>query len=213
MKLFKALFSLFARINDIYVSKIKRLYYTTRLGYCGKNVYIKNPICGKMGNIYMYDDTNIYHGLKFISDTGRLIMKRGAGSAQGLTIITGNHGRKVGQWFKDSMRSREEDVELDVIIEEDVWIGADVIICAGVTIGRGANIGAGSVVRSSIPPYAVVIGNPAKIVGFSFSPEEALAHESLLYQEAERTPLELLEKNYKKYFLDRISEIKSFTKI
>ncbi len=51
-----------------------------------------------------------------------------------------------------------------VIIEDDVWIGARVIILPGVTIGRGSIIGAGSVVTKDVPAYAVMGGNPAKIV-------------------------------------------------
>lgn len=49
-------------------------------------------------------------------------------------------------------------------IENDVWIGSRVIILGGVKVGRGAVIGAGSVVTHDIPPYAVVGGNPAKII-------------------------------------------------
>lgn len=51
-------------------------------------------------------------------------------------------------------------------IEDDVFVGEDVIIAAGggVTIGKGSIIGAGSVVRESVPPGSIVIGNPAKIV-------------------------------------------------
>lgn len=209
----KQLFRLIAYVYDVYVSKIKKIYYTSRMGYCGKQVYIKNPVCGKMGHIYMYDDTNIYHGLVFISYTGKLVMKKGSGAAQGLTVITGNHGRSVGVRFKDTMRSRAEDIEKDVIIEEEVWIGANVTICAGVTIGRGADIGAGAVVRTDVPPYSIVIGNPAKIIGFSFTPEEIIEHEKALYPEEERLPLELLEKNYNKYFISRIKEIKEFTRL
>ena len=84
-------------------------------------------------------------------------------------------------------------------------------LLSGVHLNRGATVGAGSVVRTSIPPYAIVAGNPAKIVGFRFTPEEIIEHEKVLYPEEERLPLELLEKNYKKYFLDHIKEIKAYT--
>ena len=59
----------------------------------------------------------------------------------------------------------------------------------------------------------MVIGNPAKVVGFSFTPEEIIEHEKVLYPEEERLPLELLEKNYNKYFISRIKEIKQFTRL
>lgn len=51
-----------------------------------------------------------------------------------------------------------------VIIEENVWVGFDAIILPGITIGRGAVIGCKSVVTENVPPYAVVVGNPARIV-------------------------------------------------
>ena len=52
-----------------------------------------------------------------------------------------------------------------VLIQDDVWIGARVIILAGVTIGTGSVVGAGSVVTRDVPPYSVIGGVPAKIIG------------------------------------------------
>lgn len=51
-----------------------------------------------------------------------------------------------------------------VTIGDDVWIGGRVIILPGLTIGNGAIIGAGAVVTKDVPPFAVVGGNPAKIL-------------------------------------------------
>ena len=53
-------------------------------------------------------------------------------------------------------------------IGNDVWIGCDVLILGGVAIGDGAVIGAGAVVAKDVPPYAVVVGNPARIVKYRF---------------------------------------------
>ena len=52
-----------------------------------------------------------------------------------------------------------------VRIEDYVFIGPRVIILAGVTVGRGAVVGAGAVVTKDVPPYAIVGGVPAKIIG------------------------------------------------
>jgi acetyltransferase-like isoleucine patch superfamily enzyme len=49
-----------------------------------------------------------------------------------------------------------------IIIEDDVWIGTRCMILKGVTIGRGSVIGAGSVVRRDVPPYSLMVGNPAR---------------------------------------------------
>ena len=53
-----------------------------------------------------------------------------------------------------------------VILENNVWVGDSAIICKGVRIGENSVIGAGSVVREDVPPNAVVIGNPAKVVKY-----------------------------------------------
>ena len=53
-----------------------------------------------------------------------------------------------------------------VYIEDYVWVGANVNILPGVRIGEGAIIGLGSVVRRDVPAMAVVMGNPAEIVGY-----------------------------------------------
>ena len=51
-----------------------------------------------------------------------------------------------------------------IIIKNDAWIGLNSIILKGVTIGEGAIVGAGSVVTKDVPDYAVVAGNPARII-------------------------------------------------
>lgn len=56
----------------------------------------------------------------------------------------------------------------DVIIENDVWIGWGCTIFSGVRIGSGSVIGARSVVTKDVPPYAVVAGNPVKVVKYCF---------------------------------------------
>lgn len=56
-----------------------------------------------------------------------------------------------------------------VIIENDVWLGYGAIVLTGVTIGRGAVIAAGSVVTRDVPPYSIVAGSPAKVIGQRFT--------------------------------------------
>jgi maltose O-acetyltransferase len=53
-----------------------------------------------------------------------------------------------------------------VRIEDDVWIGARAIILPGLRIGKGAIIGAGSVVTRDVPPYAICVGNPARVLKY-----------------------------------------------
>lgn len=58
-----------------------------------------------------------------------------------------------------------------LVIGHDVWIGSGVRIIKAVKIGNGAIIGSGAVVTKDVPPYAIVGGNPAKIIRYRFSPE------------------------------------------
>ena len=53
-----------------------------------------------------------------------------------------------------------------ICIEDDVWIGDNVIILPGVHVGQGAILGAGSVIREDVPPYAVMVGNPAFVMRY-----------------------------------------------
>jgi acetyltransferase-like isoleucine patch superfamily enzyme len=64
----------------------------------------------------------------------------------------------------NGLKTWEDVLIKEVIIEDDVWIGANVIVLKGVTIGNGSIVGAGSVVTKDIPPMVVVAGNPAKII-------------------------------------------------
>lgn len=59
----------------------------------------------------------------------------------------------------------------DTVIENDVLISSDVCILAGVKIHTGAIIGAGAVVVNDIPPYAIAVGVPARVIGFRFNSE------------------------------------------
>lgn len=54
------------------------------------------------------------------------------------------------------------------VIGHDVWIGMDVLIMDGVTIGTGAVVGAQSLVNKDVPPYAIVVGSPARVIGSRF---------------------------------------------
>ena len=100
-----------------------------------------------------------------------------------------------------------------IIIEDDVTVSAGSIIMAGVTIGRGAVIGAGTVVRKSIPAYAIVTGNPAKIIGFRFSPDDVEKFEKENLPEEKRISIAKYTKLYNKYFYDRTEEIGEYMKL
>lgn len=65
--------------------------------------------------------------------------------------------------------SREAGSKGDIVVKDDVWIGDGAIICSGVNIGQGAVIAAGAVVTKNVDPYAIVGGNPAKLIRYRFN--------------------------------------------
>lgn len=94
--------------------------------------------------------------------------------------------------------------KVKTIIGNDVWIGNRVIIKSGVKIGTGAVIGMGSVVTKDVPDYAVVAGNPAKIIRYRFDNE--IIHQLLISKW-----WELSEENLRKlspYFDDPVKFLK-----
>jgi acetyltransferase-like isoleucine patch superfamily enzyme len=202
---------------NLFLSAFNSLYRNyfmirrSKFGFIHPKARVRFPILIKgIENVFMYENTHILGHSKIITTQARFIMKKNSASAEGLTVVTGNHISFKGEFFIEKAGDLDVQVPQDVIVEEDVGIYSNVTILAGVTVGRGAVIGSGSVCRKSIPPYAIIIGNPAKIVGFKFSPEEVIEHEKVLYPENERLSLDFLQKNYDKYFIKRHKEIRSF---
>lgn len=68
-----------------------------------------------------------------------------------------------------------------LVVEDDVWIGYGAVVLSGTTVARGAVVAAGAVVHRSVPPYAVVAGVPARVVGWRFTDDEIERHEAALY--------------------------------
>lgn len=140
--------------------------------------------------------------------TGGLIMENRVSISENAKILTHNHD--ITSVLKGS---HTDCVLTPLTIHDGAWVGTHALIMPGVKeIGRGAIVSAGTVVTNKVPPYAIVRGNPAKIIGFTLTPDEAIAFEKDNYPEEQRTPQEILEKNYDKYFVKRIDAIKSFTK-
>lgn len=66
----------------------------------------------------------------------------------------------------------EELTQGDCILGGDAWVGVDAIIRRGVSIGIGAVIGANSFVNADVPDFGIVVGSPARLIGFRFSEEQ-----------------------------------------
>ncbi len=109
--------------------------------------------------------------------------------ANGVTILLGGDHRV--DWittypfsvFLEEARARRGHPRSkgSVVIGHDVWIGLDATILSGVTIGNGAVVGACSVVTRSVPPFAIVAGNPARHVRYRFAEEQIRALEEIAW--------------------------------
>lgn len=170
-------------------------------------------------NLVMMEGAILEPGATILNINAKFIMGKHSGVGPGLTVIAGNHMSIVGKFLNDVTDADKFAVDpnhkqdQDVILEEDVWLGSNVTLLNGVRIGRGAIVAAGTVVRTKIPPYSIVAGNPAKVVGFRFTPDQVEEHETILYPENECLSRATLDKNYKKYYLDRLKDINDLMRI
>ncbi len=74
-------------------------------------------------------------------------------------------------WDMDPPKASDLPLKGDTVIGNDVWIGQNAVILPGVHIGDGAIIGANSVVGSSVGPYSIAAGNPARPLRKRFDDE------------------------------------------
>ena len=83
-----------------------------------------------------------------------------------------------------------------IVIGNDVFIGANVTILDGVSIGNGAVIGAGAVVSKDIPPYAIAVGCPIKIIKYRFDLLTVEKMESIAWWDRHESVHTMIEKNF-----------------
>ena len=74
-------------------------------------------------------------------------------------------------WEMDPPAPEDMPLKGDTVIGNDVWIGQNAVIMPGVRVGDGAIIGTNSVVASDVDPYAIVVGNPARVLRKRFDDE------------------------------------------
>ena len=128
----------------------------------GENVYLGHDAMLKgyyKNTLTIGDNTWVGQGV-FFHSAGGITIGNAVGIGPFVKILTSSHGeagREVP--ILDSPL-----VFAPVAIEDDVDIGVGSTILPGVRIGRGAQIGAGAVVTRDVPAYAVVAGNPARIL-------------------------------------------------
>lgn len=128
----------------------------------GENVFLEWPYdIGHPERIHIGNNVHLGPGAVLVGQGG-LHIEDGVISGPRLHVYTVNHN------YLDAEAVPYDGKVLlcPVTIRQNSWIGGDVIIVPGVTIGEGAVVGAGSVVVKDVPAFAVVGGNPAKVIKY-----------------------------------------------
>ena len=169
--------------------KIKPIYPNSQFkSFC----YIKSVITRPniiAGDYSYYDDSedgpesfekHVTHHYEFMGD--KLIIGKFCQIGHNVEFIMNGANHQMNSvstypfyifkgWKQESPKMDDLPFKGDTVVGNDVWIGQNVIILPGVHIGDGCIIGANSVVGSDIPPYSVVVGNPAKVIRKRFDDE------------------------------------------
>ncbi len=154
-----------------------------------KLVFLKNFIKAKnifVGDYTYFDDrrygpekfeeNNVLYNYDF-SKVKLVIGKFCAIAAETRFIMTGDHKLDAistypfpifGHGWEDAFNVFDLPVKGDILIGNDVWLGYDSLVMNGVTIGHGSIVAARTTVIKDVPPYAIVAGNPAKVVKMRF---------------------------------------------
>lgn len=143
----------YAIIKDAEIGEGTKIYDQVNLYKCkiGKNckidafVYIEGGV--KIGNnVKIRAFTFIPEGVEIEDDVF---------IGPGVIFTNDKYPRAKGQWRL-----------LKTKVKRGASIGARAVICPGITIGEYAIVAAGAVVTKDVPPYAIVAGNPARIIGY-----------------------------------------------
>lgn len=154
--------------------------------------------------LFVEDYVKIRYGLTIINAKEESVyIKKYTAIAPDVTIVTNSHRSTVGIPQVILVESHINDKSADVIIGEDVWVGTRVTILPGVTLGRGCVVAANAVVTKPVPPYALVAGMPARIIGVKFSLSDIERHEEALYPANERFSHDELVSLFDLYYNDK----------
>lgn len=130
---------------------ILRLFRATVPWRCliGGSVRIHFPWLLKIGEHVAVADGTVFYNLGGVTLGDRVIISQDA------YLCGGTHDYTSGRYPL---------VRAPITIDDDVWIGAGAFIGPGVRVGRGAVVGARAVVFKDVPQWAVVVGNPARVI-------------------------------------------------
>lgn len=148
--------NVFGSVRNITIGKGSSLGMFSTICVVNKFGYLSS-------RIIIGDNTYIGEYNNIRAANGEIIIGDSCLISQHITMVTTNHNisksKKIIEQGWNVNRNRIE-------IGNDVWIGANSVILPGVTIHKGAVVAAGSIVTKDVPEYAIVAGNPAKILKY-----------------------------------------------
>ena len=182
--------------------------------FFGQESYVRNSVISKTAKLYpsfkilntkINDFTYVNRNSvinnssigKFCSIGPNVICGWGIHPTKGISTHPMFYSNKKQNGFSFSTNNKIEEFK-DIIIGNDVFIGMNVKILDGVTIGDGAIIGAGAIVTKDIPPFAIAVGNPIKIIKYRFTDEQISRLLAIKWWDFSAEKLALVEK----YFFD-----------
>ena len=157
--------------NVIFKKKINLIKGEERISIGEKSMFGKEAILTKWvsdeypsGGVILIRKNCNFGDFIHISASNKIEIGDNVLTGRWVTITDNSHGDTNCENLFYSPLERKLFSKGPVIIGNNVWIGDKVTILPGVQIGKGSVIGANSVVTKSVPPYSVVVGNPAKII-------------------------------------------------
>ena len=136
---------------ELIVNKGEKIYYEDgfKVFYGHKNIFLGS-------NIYLVDAL-----LNAGDKEGKIIIEDNVFFGHGVKILARGHDYKL-----INIDRQKSVIEAPIVIKKGAWVGSGAIVLKGVTLGEHCVVGAGSIVTKDIPPKAVVVGNPAKIIKY-----------------------------------------------
>ena len=135
-----------------------RGYLVRLLGSIGDDSYIKPPLHVDYGeNIHIGDGVFINSDFTAL-DVARIDIGDHCQIGPKVQLLTPTHPiAPIPR--RDKLEAAEP-----IVLEQNVWLGGGVVVCPGVRIGKNTVVGAGAVVTKDLPPNAVAVGNPARVI-------------------------------------------------
>lgn len=147
--------------HDSKLNMLKSIFLKNIFKSCGTNINIRPNIKFVIGKNISIGDYSGIGEKSFIQDIGEIHIGNNVLMGPEVMIFTANHNISRQQLIRLQGYTVKK-----VIISDDVWIGSRSIILPGVEIGKGAVIAAGAIVTKNVEPYAIVGGNPARVIKF-----------------------------------------------